>query len=50
MLPNPLCLPLQTYPEEPYYRGRWSNGPTWIEIAASMLGVSLTDYGLTFSI
>ena len=25
--------------------GRWSNGPTWIEVAASLLGVSLTDYG-----
>lgn len=25
--------------------GRWSNGPTWIEFAASLLGVSLTDYG-----
>ena len=44
---NPSVLPLQTYPEEPYYKGRWSNGPTWIEIAASMLAVPLTDYGLT---
>ena len=25
--------------------GRWSNGPTWIEVAASLLGVSLTDFG-----
>ena len=36
---------LQTYPESPYYNGRWSNGPTWIEVAASLLGASLTDYG-----
>ncbi len=36
---------MQTFPEDPYYQGRWSNGPTWIEIVASSLGVSLTDYG-----
>lgn len=36
---------MQTYPQAPYYEGRWSNGPTWIEIAARQLGVNLTDYG-----
>ena len=25
--------------------GHWSNGPTWIEVAASQLGADLTDYG-----
>ena len=36
---------MQTYPEEPYYKGRWSNGLTWIEVAATRLGVKLEDYG-----
>ena len=36
---------MQTFPESPYYEGRWSNGPTWIEVVASSLGISLTDYG-----
>ena len=35
----------QTFPEAPYYNGRWSNGPTWIEVASAKMGVSLTDYG-----
>ena len=43
--PDLYQLSLQTYPESPYYSGRWSNGPTWIEVAASLLGASLTDYG-----
>ncbi|KAK9811935.1 hypothetical protein WJX73_000849 [Symbiochloris irregularis] len=34
----------ETYPEAPYFRGRWSNGPVWIEVAAQMLGANLTDY------
>lgn len=36
---------MQTYPQSPYYQGRWSNGPVWIEIAARQLGVNLTDFG-----
>ena len=43
--PDVFLMCLQTYPEEPYYMGRWSNGPTWIEVAASQLGADLTDYG-----
>ena len=35
---------LQTWPEEPYFKGRWSNGPMWIEEAAASLKVNLTDY------
>ena len=35
---------LQTWPEEPYFKGRWSNGPMWIEEAAATLQVSLADY------
>lgn len=37
-------LMLQTWPEEPYYKGRWSNGPMWIEEAVAALDVSLADY------
>ena len=36
---------LQTYPEPPgYYLGRFSNGETWIEVAAKQLGVKLSNY------
>ena len=35
---------VQTYPQAPYYEGRWSNGPVWIEVAAQQLGVRLTDF------
>ncbi|CAG8613315.1 2812_t:CDS:2 [Ambispora gerdemannii] len=27
-----------------YYRGRWSNGPTWIEVMSSKLGTILENY------
>lgn len=37
---------MQTYPQAPYYNGRWSNGPTWIEVAAMELGVNLNDYAV----
>lgn len=37
-------LVLQTWPEEPYFKGRWSNGPMWIEEAAAALQVNLADY------
>ena len=37
-------LMLQTWPEEPYFKGRWSNGPMWIEEAVAALGVGLADY------
>lgn len=35
---------MQTYPQDPYYMGRWSNGPVWIEIVANQMGVVLRDY------
>lgn len=37
---------MQTYPQPPYYEGRFSNGPVWIEIAARQLGVSLANYAV----
>jgi hypothetical protein len=36
---NPLILP----PSPPYYKGRWSNGPVWAELAAPQLGLPLQD-------
>ena len=35
---------MQTYPQPPYYEGRFSNGPTWIEVAARQLSVGLANY------
>lgn len=39
-----LDILVQTYPQAPYYLGRWSNGPSWIEVAARQLSVNLRDY------
>jgi len=33
-----------TYPSPPYYNGRWSNGPTWVEYVANAANASLYNY------
>lgn len=36
-----------TWPADPaYYKGRFSNGPTWIEDTAAKLGLQLYDYAV----
>lgn len=36
-------------PKPPYFNGRMSNGPVWVETFASILGVPLTDIAVTGS-
>ena len=33
-------------PSPPYYQGRFSNGPVWVEDVAKSLGIPLADYAL----
>ncbi len=33
-------------PAEPYYQGRFSNGPVAVEVMSSQLGLTLTDYAV----
>ncbi len=33
-------------PSPPYYQGRFSNGPVWVEDVAKYLGIPLADYAL----
>ena len=35
---------MQTYPEAPYYEGKFTNGPVWIEVVAKQFGVALANY------
>lgn len=39
-----LPAPNFPFPPSPYFEGRFSNGPVWVEQLASLLGVTLTDY------
>ena len=34
------------FPPAPYFNGRFSNGPVWVETLAGSLGVGLTDYAV----
>lgn len=36
----------QTVPRDPYYQGRLSNGPVWVERFAQGLGAGLTDFAV----
>ncbi len=41
---NIFTLTLGTEPAAPYYNGRYSNGPIWLDHVASFLGVALKPY------
>src|ERR1051325_6177463 len=43
---NLFALSGNTYPPPPYYLGRFSNGPVWVEDLAERLGVPLDDFAV----
>ncbi|OMJ14411.1 Thermolabile hemolysin [Smittium culicis] len=41
---NVYMLSGKTFPSPPYFEGKFTNGPTWVESLARVLGVSIDNY------